>query len=142
MLVQKRISPGRKLGLAHDTVPHLARPEYLREPPRSRSQQATQADQDGNYFLAEERKKSHHGLPRAPEQLWRGVGEEFGVERGQSWDVTLVFRWRPVSLNIVFRFGSRNVNVHSIKPTAILNLCLHVYTMLVGQTFLLSLSKG
>ena len=129
MLVQsaKRISPGRKLGLAHDTVRHLARPEYLRELPRSRSQQATQADQDENYFLAEERKKSHHGLPRAPEQLWRGVGEEFGVERGQSWDVTLVFGWRPVSLNIVSRFGSRKVNVHSIKPTAILNLCLYMY---------------
>ena len=53
----KRILPGRKLGLVHDTVPHLARPEYLRELPRSRSQQATQAGQDENYFLAEERKK-------------------------------------------------------------------------------------
>ena len=59
MLVQsaKRILPGRKLGLARDIVRHLARPEYLRELPRSRSQRATQADQDENYFLDEERKK-------------------------------------------------------------------------------------
>ena len=73
------ILPGRKLGLVHDTVRHLARPEYLRELPRSRSQRATQADQDEN-FLAEKEKKSHHGLPGPPEQLWRGVGEEFGIE--------------------------------------------------------------
>ena len=76
----KRILPGRKLGRVHDIVRHLARPEYLRELPRSRSQQATQADQDENYFLAEEEKNSHHGLPGPPEQLWRGVGEEFGIE--------------------------------------------------------------